>query len=117
MENSLRLSDHGEQVARQFYMQTSPIESARLLRDAQRIKKDGPAKFFDLNLNHCSEGIETRIQLSHRHIGWSTLARLARRGTIHWAPVSPTRTRPSTVMVVVVATILAVIIAALKKYI
>ena len=115
VENSLRLSDHGEQVARQFYMQTSPIESARLLRDAQRIQKDGG--LFDLNLNHCSEGIETRIQLSHRHIGWSTLARLARMGTIHWAPVSPTRTRSCTVMVVIVATILAVIIAALKKYI
>ena len=117
VENSLRLSDHGEQVARQFYMQASPIESARLLRDAQRIKKDGPAKFIDLNMSDSSEGIETRIQLSHRHIGWSTLAKFARMGTIHWAPVSPTRTRPSTVMVVVVATILAVIIAALKKYI
>lgn len=116
MENSLRLSDHGEQVARQFYMQTSPIESARLLRDAQRIQKDGPAKFIDLNMSDSSEGIETQIERTHRHIGWSTLAKFARRGTIHWEPVSPTRTRPSTVMVVVVA-VVAVTIAVLKKYI
>ena len=115
VENSLRLSDHGEQVARQFYMQASPIESARLLRDAQRIKKDGG--FFELNLNESSQDIEARIQLSHRHIGWSTLAKFARRGTIHWAPVSPTRTRPSTVMVVVVAVVavtIAVIVAKLN---
>jgi len=115
VENSLRLSDHGEQVARQFYMQTSPIETARLLRDAQRIKKDGG--FFDLNMSESSQDIEARIQLSHRHIGWSTLAKFARRGTIHWEPVSPTRTCSSNVMVFVVAAILAVTIAALKKYI
>ena len=103
VENSLRLSDHGEQVARQFYMQTSPIESARLLRDAQRIQKDGG--FFELNLNESSQDIETQIERSHRHIGWSTLARLARMGTIHWEPVSPTRTCSCSVVVVNVAII------------
>ena len=103
VENSLRLSDHGEQVARQFYMQASPIESARLLRDAQRIQKDGA--FFELNLNESSQDIETQIERSHRHIGWSTLARLARMGTIHWAPVSPTRTCSCSVVVVIVAII------------
>ena len=105
VENSLRLSDHGEQVARQFYMQTSPIESARLLRDAQRIQKDGVG-FFELNLHDSSEGIETQIERSHRHIGWNTLARLAHKGTIHWEPVSPTRTRPITVIVVVAAIVI-----------
>jgi hypothetical protein len=86
-----------------------------LLRDAQRIQKDGPAKFIDVNMSDSSQDIEARIQLSHRHIGWSTLAKFARRGTIHWEPVSPTRTCSSTVVVVVVAIVAAVVAVIVAK--
>ena len=111
VENSLKLSDHGEQVARQFYMQTSPIESARLLKDAQRIKTEGPAHFIDLDLNDSSEGVEAQIQLSHRHIGWSTLAKFARKGTIHWDPVVAPENRPVWVLAAAAAGVVAMLVA------
>ena len=123
VENSLRLSDHGEQVARQFYLQSTPAEASRLLSDAQRIKKDGPAKFIDLDLNASSQGVEAQMRLSHRHIGWSTLARLARKGTIHWAPVSPMQapkwtpnlpTFTAVIVAVIIAVTIAVIVAKLN---
>ena len=109
VDNSLRLSDHGEQVARSFYLQTTPAESSQLLEDAMKIMSDGPSKFAVLDF---TGDVEKQCKLSHRMVGWRTMARLAREGKILWAPVPPES--PSSCwrwswMLVVVVVLVAVI--------
>jgi hypothetical protein len=86
LSKHLSIANHSEQVAQQYYKQSSPIESARLFSDANMVQKGTKTmeELASFDLSGTPAEVEVKIERMHRFIGWIQLSKLAKEGRVRW---------------------------------
>jgi len=86
LSKHLSIANHSEQVAQQYYKQSSPVESARLFADANQVQKGETsiAELANVDLTGTAAEVEAKIERMHRFIAWISLEKLANDGRIRW---------------------------------
>ena len=86
LSKHLSVANHSQQVAEQYYKQSSPIESARLYADANSVRKGVQTMdtLAQIDLSGTPAEVEAKIERMHRFVAWISLNTLVGEGRLSW---------------------------------